>query len=1597
MPDSGTAIGDVDEGGTETGGGTGPRAIGASLVVVYRDPTMPFKSVVIYDGGAKKTAFATMDQTIAGFYQASANPVAKMTHIVGDGRSGVSERVLFAGQLIATNPFVGEEGPKWDNPTFSNLPLAAGAASAAVRVAPNGLLSDCLCYSGIVLSTGVADADGDGLLDVWESSTTTLSDPNGQPLPNLAAMGADKDVKDLFIEIGYMETLAPATYGGVSKAAHSHLPTPAALKLVGDAFANAPSGSIRVHFDVGEDYPAGEADSYIIRGPGLARGGDAIAETITQCTRLPGDPPWVCQFSDYPGTIGWKSGFRFLRDQVFSVTPTPPVTNPPTPLEDYCGVPGYTCGVRFDRNRKDMFRYALFAHALGLPKSEEPTDPGFHVPRTNTGVGDFPGGDVMVTLGAFSDTDGLPVGTPFMQASTLMHELGHNMERRHGGGASEPNCKPTYLSVMNYLYQLRGLLDDAGKPHLDFSGTTSGGISEASLSDGPWGGFRYRIGWYAPLAGSYLAGKGTAALRRCDGSDYLPSEPPMVRIDARTAAGTIDWNADGVTADSAFSLDINFNGRIDDSLSDANDWSNILLNQTGARRNTGGVYADFEGYLFVGPLSLDSGRGDLGRGDLGRGDLGRGDLGRGDLGRGDLGRGDLGRGDLGRGDLGRGDLGRGDLGRGDLGGGDLFVGDPDNPGGELDFETATDLARTPPNEFTATSSASGVLASWKAPNIGGVTGYGVYRVPGNALLPGQTWQPAAGTITEVVPGTYTLVDDAALYGTDYIYFAVATYGDGIQSDPSNLVPITTPRGSSTVTITCPASVSYTGSALTPCTVAVTGPGGLSLTPDPIYASNINAGTASASYTFEGDTSYFGSTGSANFTIVQAISTVVISCPASVVYSGMAQTPCTAEATGVGIAPVDVTPALVYGNNTHTGAATVNVSWGGDANNSASSGSSSFTIAQASPTVTVSCTASVTYDGTARTPCTAQATGVGIDPVDVTASIVYGSNTNAGAATASASWGGDANHTQNSGTGGFTIDKAPSTVAVACTPSLVYTGFPQVPCAAQATGVAMSPVNVSASLVYAGNTNAGAASATATYDGDANHFGSTGVGGFTIAKATPVFSALSGPTIDAGTTPTVLAGTLRSGALVPSGNVSITLNGVTQSPAISATGTFSASFATGALTTTGSPYTITYSYLGDANFNAAVPDTSKGLTVNVVYTLVGIKNVPPPTGTKFNAGSAVTMEWQFRQGSTAVDSSQVVHKVIVAGGGMSLSFLNTDPGGSGFRYSSSSKTWQFNLQTKSASGQKFPAGTYTVTIAPQAAGYASRTFQIVPEVAKPIPSLPVGPNTARPAFRPGTFQRSVTCAFSGVSGERVLRGLPANGEVRAVRLCGLGAIQPFLDAALIVIDRREVAVRGLLVEEQRQSLAAALEGAVELGIGLRERAAFQIGPPEIEVADPRVQQIVGVCEVFDRPARVAVLERGQSVDDQGIRLRLGLELGAERGRDRAGSRGCTRFDEDPCRQEPDLHGLADRQRPLGSGEGGGMLPPQELRVGERGELAGGPVGILGRQVCGGALREDLRGVQEPALVQREIGEARSRVGCPLFVDLGQTLECRGSLA
>jgi hypothetical protein len=88
----------------------------------------------------------------------------------------------------------------------------------------------------------------------------------------------------------------------------------------------------------------------------------------------------------------------------------------------------------------------------------------------------------------------------------------------------------------------------------------------------------------------------------------------------------------------------------------------------------------------------------------------------------------------------------------------------------------------------------------------------------------------------------------------------------------------------------------------------------------------------------------------------------------------------------------------------------------------------------------------------------------------------------------------------------------------------------------------------------------------------------------VLKATPSFSNLSSPLITYGTATTNLSGKLSFGSLIPTGSVAITLNSVTQNPAIQPSGNFSSSFATGSLAP--AAYSIAYSYNGDGNFNSA---------------------------------------------------------------------------------------------------------------------------------------------------------------------------------------------------------------------------------------------------------------------------------------------------------------------------------------------------------------------------------------------------------------------------
>jgi hypothetical protein len=360
---------------------------------------------------------------------------------------------------------------------------------------------------------------------------------------------------------------------------------------------------------------------------------------------------------------------------------------------------------------------------------------------------------------------------------------------------------------------------------------------------------------------------------------------------------------------------------------------------------------------------------------------------------------------------------------------------------------------------------------------------------GSAIEPCTATVTGAGSLNQSVTVLYTNNVNAGSAS------ASATYGGDANHDGSTgNGSFTITKAASTTTVNCPASATYTGSAIEPCTASYSGPGGLSGSLTPTYSNNTNVGTASASATYGGDANHEGSTGNGSFTITKAASTTTVNCPASATYTGSAIEPCTASYSGPGGLSGSLTPT--YSNNTNVGTASASATYGGDANHEGSTGNGSFTITKASSTTAVNCPASAPYTGAAIEPCNATATGVG--GLNQSVPVLYASNTNAGSASATATYGGDANHEGSAGNGSFTITKASSTTTVNCPASAPYTGAAIEPCNATVTGA--GGLNQSVAVLYANNTNAGSASATATYGGDANHEGSTGNGSFTITKA-----------------------------------------------------------------------------------------------------------------------------------------------------------------------------------------------------------------------------------------------------------------------------------------------------------------------------------------------------------------------------------------------------------------------------------------------------------------------------------------------------------------
>lgn len=256
---------------------------------------------------------------------------------------------------------------------------------------------------------GLKDTDADGIADDWETNGVDVDD-DGRIDLDLAAMGADPDHKDLFVEVDWLTAegkhVGPFTFGGFDAR-----PSSASVNRVVTSANNWPVPNpdgvqgIRMHLDAGTD---------TIMNPktGATWGSRSRANAIVNGKRVP----------DWPDDNWWGQLDTIRDDHV-------------------------------EKARRGVFHYVVFVDEIGCDKN-----------GCITGISrGIPGHDLLVAKGDKG------VETDLQAAVTLAHELGHNLGLGHGGrertddpASQHVNRKANYLSIMNYYYSNTGLVTNSG-------------------------------------------------------------------------------------------------------------------------------------------------------------------------------------------------------------------------------------------------------------------------------------------------------------------------------------------------------------------------------------------------------------------------------------------------------------------------------------------------------------------------------------------------------------------------------------------------------------------------------------------------------------------------------------------------------------------------------------------------------------------------------------------------------------------------------------------------------------------------------------------------------------------------------------------------------------------------------------------------------------------------------------------------------------------------------------------------------------------------------------------------------------------------------
>lgn len=212
-----------------------------------------------------------------------------------------------------------------------------------------------------------------------------------------------------------------------------------------------------------------------------------------------------------PSTQGYYESYPILKQNFFGTV------NERSGNASYCPLnglpPGYSPANANSFNcltaKRQVFHYAMFVD--------------YQISGTDSsGWSEVLGNDFLVSLGGF--TGG--TGSLDEQEGAIMHELGHNLGLSHGGAGDLNNCKPNYLSVMNYVYLFQETADSC-RP-LDYSNTALASLNEGALSDSNIGSYQYPQG------------------SSCQGERKIFWSSPSGTVLQSTTGVTNDWDNNGL-------------------------------------------------------------------------------------------------------------------------------------------------------------------------------------------------------------------------------------------------------------------------------------------------------------------------------------------------------------------------------------------------------------------------------------------------------------------------------------------------------------------------------------------------------------------------------------------------------------------------------------------------------------------------------------------------------------------------------------------------------------------------------------------------------------------------------------------------------------------------------------------------------------------------------------------------------------------------------------------------------------------------------------------------------------------------------------------